>query len=108
MLSFLAGILTAVVVQFFVGFIVEPLKTLKDRIGDVEATLVFHANIYLNAGAVNPDACADTARELRRAASDLLRALMLIYAPWTLALVGLPPRTISMRPPSCSSAFPTR
>jgi hypothetical protein len=91
MLGFLAGILTAVVVQFFVGFIVEPLKNLKDRIGDVEAALVFHANIYLNAGAVRPDACVDTSRELRRAASDLLRALMLINARRTLALVRLPP-----------------
>jgi hypothetical protein len=53
--------------------------------------LVFHANIYLNAGAVRPDACVDTSRELRRAASDLLRALMLINARRTLALVRLPP-----------------
>lgn len=77
MVSFLVGILTAIVVQFFVGFLVDPLRNLKEGIGDVEAALIFHANIYMNADAVKPEATLETSRELRRAASELLRALML-------------------------------
>jgi hypothetical protein len=91
-IEFLLGVVTAVVVQFLVGFVVDPLRNLKERIGDVEAALIFHANIYMNADAVLPEARADTSNQLRRAASDLLRALMLVNSDFMLRFLRLPPR----------------
>ena len=88
----LAGIIIAVVAQFLVGFVVDPLTNLKERIGDVEAALIFHANIYLNADAVQPEARLETSKELRRAASDLLRALMLVSTEFMPRLLRLPPK----------------
>jgi hypothetical protein len=90
-LTVLSGTLIYVLGQFGLKLVVEPVHELKKTIGAISFSLIERANVIFNPGLSPKDVNDETARELRKLASQLPPHLYLIPRyPVMARIFGLP------------------